>query len=367
MARKRKTDADQVEEELTAEPKRKAPEKVTRRDLLSTGSTLLNLACSGNPFGGFLKGKYYYLVGDSTSGKTFLSMSCFAEASVNRQFKGHRFIYDNSEDGCLMDIPRLFGQAVADRIEAPRKDKEGGPVYSGTIEELYYHLDDAIADGRPFIYVLDSMDALDSDAARDKFDEWKKAHDEGKEAAGSYGDGKAKMNSQFLRTVTNRLRDTGSILVIVSQTRDDIGPGYATKTRSGGRALKFYATVEVWSSLAGAIKKTVRKIEREIGVHVKLQVRKNRITGKRPTVQTDIFPSYGIDDIGTCIDYLIKEGWWTRTKNSIVASEFGLTGTREKIIKHVETEGKHRELQAIVGACWKEIEDACDLKRPSRY
>ena len=78
--------------------------KVSRRDLLSTGSTLLNLACSENPFGGFLKGKYYLLVGDSDSGKTFLSMSCFAEAMIQKPFKNYRLIYDYVEDGMLMHM-----------------------------------------------------------------------------------------------------------------------------------------------------------------------------------------------------------------------------------------------------------------------
>jgi len=78
-------------------------EVLTAKDYLSTGSTLLNLACTGFPERGFIKGHYYFIVGDSTSGKTWLSLTCLAEASINPNFKNYRFIYDNAEDGALMN------------------------------------------------------------------------------------------------------------------------------------------------------------------------------------------------------------------------------------------------------------------------
>lgn len=365
MAKTTKQKASEVEE--ATQPEKPIPTKVSRRDILSTGSTLLNLACSGNPFGGFLKGKYYLLVGDSDSGKTFLSMSCFAEATVNKHFKDYRLIYDNVEDGCLMDIEGLFGKAAAERIEPPSKDEDGTPVYSRTVEELYYHLDDAIKDGRPFIYVDDSMDALSSDYEGEKFDQHKDAHRKGRAAPGSYGDGKAKINSTSLRRIINRLPETGSILIIVSQTRDNLGFGFDKKTRSGGHALAFYATLQIWSSINGQIKKTVKGKERAIGVHAGLKVKRNRITGKRREVEVDIYPDYGIDDIGTCVDYLVEEKWWAKKKQSIEAREFGTTATREKLIRMIEEKGWENELRSAVGKCWKEVEKASAPARKARY
>ncbi|RLF30292.1 MAG: hypothetical protein DRN14_00100 [Thermoplasmata archaeon] len=344
--------------------------EVSRRNLLSSGSTLLNLACSNNPFGAFLKGKYYFLVGDSTSGKTFLAMTCFAEALISSQFKNYRLIYDNVEDGCLLDLEKLFNAEVRDRVEPPEMG-EDGPVYSYLVEEFYYHVDDAIErakkDGRPFVYVLDSMDSLTSESETDKFEQHKDAHRKGKDTPGSYGDGKAKRNSEGLRKVLKGLRDTGSILIIISQTRDNIGFGFEKKTRSGGHALKFYATVEIWSSLAGAIKKTVKGRDRQIGIHVKLKVKKNRITGESHEVQTDIYPSYGIDDIGSCIDYLVAEKWWMKKKSLIEAPEFEVTLTRQKLIAHIEENGLSRKLQRVVGECWNDVREACDIHRQGRY
>jgi len=358
--------------------------KVTRRDLLSTGSTLLNLACSDNPFGGFLKGQYYFLVGDSASGKTFLSMTCFAEAVLNKQFNDYRFIYDNVENGCLMDVKGLFGKAVESRIEYPGgRNKEGVPVFSTTIEEFYYNLDDAVKVGKPFIYVLDSMDALTSEYEGKKFDQNKKAFvkrrrrgeapvkDEGaekeEEVTGSYGDGKAKKNSENIRIAINSLRKSGSILILLSQTRDNFASYGEKKTRAGGRALKFYATVEIWSRVLGQIHKTINGKKRSIGVNVGLTIKKNRITGKTYSVETDIYPSYGIDDVGTCVDYLVEEKHWATEKQSIVASEFDVTATRDKLIRVIEERKLENELRTVVGKIWREIEEASKPQRKARY
>jgi len=352
----------------TSEKESPKASKPARRDMLSTGSTLLNLACSGNPFGGFVKGKYYYLVGDSTSGKTFLSMTCFAEAMIHRHFKNYRLVYDNVEDGMLMDVEKLFGKAVGKRIEAPSKDKAGNPVFSYTIEEFYYHLDDLIKEGKPFIYVLDSMDGLSSTAELEKFDAHKKAYRSKEKSPGSYGDGKAKKNSEGIRKVLNDLRNSGSILIIISQTRDSLGTGFSPKTHSGGHALEFYATLQLWTSIAEQIKKTVRNKARNIGVKVKIKTKKNRITGKTGEVQIAIYPSYGIDDIGTCVDYLVSEKWWKcPTKQTIEAGEFDITASREALIQKIEKEGWEDELRSIVGKCWKEIEAASNPNRKNKY
>jgi len=344
-----------------------APAKLSRRDLLSTGSTLVNLACSDNPYGGFLKGKYYFIVGDSASGKTFFSMSCFAEATLNHHFKGYRFIYDNIEDGCLIDLEKMFNEEVADRMEPPVVDENGEPIYSSTLEEFYYHLEDIIKEGKPFIYVLDSMDALTSEQEEDKFDEQKKAFEKGTQTAGSYGDGKAKINSSHIRRVIRGVRETGSILIILCQTRDNLGFGFEKKTRSGGRALKFYATVELWTTIIKSIKKKVMNKDREIGVRIEVQVKKNRITGRRLSVEVAIYPSYGIDDTTSCIEYLVSEGWWKVSKQKIEATEFNKSMSMRKLIQYIEANGLLPQLRAIVGSCWAKVQEECSLRRKKRY
>lgn len=339
----------------------------TREDFVGTGSTLLNLACSGRAFGGFAKGHYYLFVGDSSSGKTFDCLTCFAEAANNPAFDNYRLIYDDVEHGALMDFEKFFGSKTAKRVEPPTLDDKGQPEYSSTAEEFYYHLDDVLKEGKPFIYVLDSENALSSGSEESKFAEQKEAHDKGKEAAGSYGDGKAKTHSQNLRRICAALRDTKSILIIISQTRDKLGFGFEKKTRSGGRALKFYATLEMWTSVEGKIKKTVAGKPRTIGVNTLVQVKKNRFTGKDRTISIDIYHSIGIDDIGANIDYLVEEKYWSATKGKIGAVDFGIVGSKEDIVSHVEQNGLEKKLAVLVARKWKEIEEACALVRKPRY
>jgi len=343
--------------------------RVKKLSFLSTGSTLLNLACTGNPYYGFAKGHFYFIVGDSISGKTFLALTCLAEASINPEFDDYRFIYDDGEGGALMNIERFFGSKVCARIEAPsysgtnRKE----PVYSTTIEEFYYHVDDALQKEKPFIYILDSMDSLSSEAEKKKFDETKAAYRKGKRESGSFGDGKAKKNSANLRQLLTPLLKKRSILIVINQTRDNLGFGFMKKTRSGGRALRFYATIELWSSSKRKISKIVKGKTRQLGVECCIQIKKNRITGKERTLTIPIYHSFGIDDIGSCVDYLIDEGHWKTQGKKIKASEFKFKGTRTNLIRYIEIEGIEKELRSIVANVWNEIEEACTISRKKRY
>ncbi len=344
--------------------KKKKRKKLSFKDFLSTGSTLLNLACTGKPYCGFAKGHYYFIVGDSVSGKTFLSLTCLAEASINPNFDNHRFIFDNAEDGAMMDVKKFFGEKVFRRLEWP------GRSCSHSIEEFYYHVDDALQREKPFIYILDSMDSLSSVAEKDKFNETKAAYRKGKQVAGSYGDGKAKINSANLRRIISSLKKEGqSILIIINQTRDSLGFGFEKKTRSGGHALRFYACIEMWSSIRKKIAKTIKGKKRQLGVECFIQIKKNRITGRERSLTIPIYHSFGIDDIGSCIDYLVEEEHWVQKKksNSIVATEFNFKSTKEKLVRYIEAEGMEKDLREIVADVWNEIEEACTVKRKRRY
>ncbi len=358
-------EAEKIKKELM----KKTPiHKLTEQDFLSTGSTLLNLCCTGNPFHGFAKGGYYLFAGDSASGKTFACLTCLAEASINPNFDNYRFIYDNSENGAFMNIEHFFGKRVLERMEPPSMDRKSRlPVFSSTVEEFYYHIDDAYREGKPFIYILDSMDSLASEAEIEKFSEQKEAHRKGRTISGSYNVNKAKENSANLRKVISILRKTGSILIIISQTRQNLGFGFKKKTRSGGDSLKFYANIEMWSSIREKIKKTIKGKTKQIGIQCQIQIEKNRFSGKERNCIIPIYHSYGIDDIGSCVDYLIQEGHWKKNKNSIVATEFNMQETRDKLIKRIEKKGAEKELRSLVGQVWNYIEDQCKLNRKKRY
>jgi len=338
---------------------------------LSSGSTLLNLAISDHPNCGFTKGGYFYFVGDSTSGKTWLSLTCFAESTLNKDFKDYRLIFDDVEGGALMNIEDYFGAGVAKRMETPQKDPKK-PLCSETVEDFYYNITDAIEAEKPFIYVLDSQDALGSKAAGKKFAEHKKAAQTGKEEPGSYGDGKAKYHSEHIREVLAGLRRTKSILIIIGQTRDNLGFGFEKKTRSGGKALRFYANVELWSSVGFKIKKKVRGKDRTIGANCIIEIKKNRVTGKTGkdrAVTVPIYYDLGIDDVGSCVDFLIAEGHWQKpTKGqTITADDIDFKGTRPRLIQFIEDEDLEMRVRKITGRVWREIEEESKVKRKKRY
>jgi len=339
--------------------------------LLSSGSTLLNIACSGNPVGAFLPGRYYLVVGDSSSGKTFTSTGICAECAHDPKFKKYRIVYDDAEHGNNIDIQKLFGEKTARKIEPPRLGEDNAPEYSYYIEDFYDNLNAALQKaedtGTSLLYILDSMDVLTSKAEEEKEAKNVEAREAGKDEVGSYGDGKAKYNSQHLRTAEKRLAKTGSILIIISQTRDSIQTnpfmrrfgGGQQKTRSGGHALKFYATLEVWTSRIETLKRNALGKERQVGIQVKAQVKKNRLTGQEPAVEFPIYYAYGIDDVGSCIDFLIEEkviGKMTQASKDQLAHDYDDGGE------------KMEELRQMVWDRWQEIaRESNRVERRVRY
>lgn len=362
-------DDDDVDEAKAMLTKRKRPKKLDPKRLLSSGSTLINLAATGHPDGCYVKSCYHLFVGDSQSGKTWLCLQALAEAAKSKRFKKYRMIYDASENGALMDMRFYFGDGVADRLEAPAYDADEQPMYSETVEQMYDNLRDAIDDGQPFIYVLDSMDMLGTEASDDKELAQMNQRRKGKTVEGSYGDGKAKINSTRLRRVVSKLQRNDSLLIIIAQTRDKLGammPG-AGKTRSGGHALTFYATTELWTAKEKPIKKTVRGKLRPVGINIKVRLKKNRTEGKDRTVVIPILHGYGVDDVGSCIDYLIVEKHWSKGKSGIKASEFDFVGSKDDLIEYIESNNCEPELRQIVADVWMDIEDQSAPKRKSRY
>lgn len=339
---------------------------------LSTGSTMLNLAYSDHPRFGFIPGNYYFLVGDSTSGKTWLSMTCFAESRLHPNFEDYELHFDDVENGALMDIERFFGKKVA---------KDLVPHQSETIQDFYRNLYDLLViKKKKIIYVLDSQDALDDIAAKLKFKQQKVAAESGQKEKGSYGMGKAKYHSENIRWVMSGLRKTGSILIIIGQTRDNVDMfSFEKKTRSGGKSLRFYAAVETWTELGKKITKPIRGKERSIGINVIATVKKNRITGKIGKERAAVIPiyhSFGIDDVGSMVDFMISEEGFKllkkrdekNRKRYRLPEGVDFAGTRGEIIKFVEDNDAVRVLQDMVAVVWKDIEEECKLVgRKRRY
>lgn len=326
---------------------------------ISTGSTILNLALSDTIYGGIKTGKMMNLIGDSSAGKTLLSLSCLARACHQKGLEKHKKYYDDVEASAEFNLEALFGKKAADEIVSPYE--EGGR--SESIEQFYFTIDTLLDKGEPFIYILDSMDALSTNSEEELFDNNKKAFEANKAGKQSYGDGKAKINSQSLRQIMGRLQDTDSALIIVSQTRDNIGDMYNPKIRAGGKSLKFYASYEVWLSLAGKLKTTVNGTERVTGVQSKAKITKNKVTGKFQEVEFPIYYSCGVDDLGGCVDWLCEEGVWKKAaKGGYIDSPYG-NKRKEDLIQLIYKEKKGKEVRELMQAQWDKIIEACKVNR----
>lgn len=333
----------------------------------STGSTLLNLACADKTKGAFKPGTMVNIIGDSHAGKTFLALSVLAEACYNDAFSGYDLIYDDAEAANDINIEKMFGSGLAERIISPgkaEKDEEGCDIPSSTIQDFQRHVMKSFNRERPFIYVLDSLDSITSVEEQDRFDKVA----EGKEVKGSYKMEKAKALGELLRNICRKLRSTKSLLIIVSQTRQNINPmSFSPKTRSGGDALRFYAAIEMWLGLAEKHHKGVEGRKREIGVKTKVRIKKNKLTGKNRDAEFSIYYDYGIDDIGSSINFMVDEGFWTKKGEKINAKDLDILATERKLISEIERRGMERKLRKAVGRAWMEIEEKMRLGRKPKY
>lgn len=352
-------------------------------DFVSSGSTLLNLALTNHPDCGWKLGRMANIIGDSGAGKTVLCVTGLAETANNDKKKDVALLFDDAENAFEFNVRKMFGRKTEERLEQidPPSDN---------IEQFGDNLSDAVKQGDPFVYVLDSFDSLGCEDDT-KHIESERLIRQGKskgKSKGSYGTAKPKLASQLLREECGKLSQSKGALLIISQTRDNLSPfSFEKKTRSGGRALKFYATHEVWVIYTGAIKQR----DRLVGAETELKVRKNKITGKKRSIKLQIFDDYGVDDIGSCVDFLIEEKWWsfggkdeaakkkvarkdadeTSSKGKLIDTKGDLgdypSMSRAKLIATIEEDELHDELKKAVAACWWDIEESLKPKRKAKY
>jgi len=351
----KKTTAEQIEERNTEPVSVKKQSKKTS-DLIPTGCTLLNLACSDNYKAGFGLGKIINIIGDTSAGKTFLALTIFAEVVKESRFDNFVLAYDDVEEANEFDIEYLFGKKTFDRIDQGFR--------SFTIEDLYDNIYYLLDQGHPFIYVLDSFDALTSEAGVALAEENRKLRAKDKPTKGSYGDGKPKAFSDFCKLTVGKLAQNNSLIIIISQTRDNIGFGaqFKPKTRSGGKALGFYSTHELWLSVAKARK----ELDLKIGNDVMVKLTKNKMTGKHRAVYFPIYYDYGIDDIQACVDYLMDRKHWKGTGAKVNAVEFEVEMSVKNLILYIEENNFEGRLRKIVSTVWLAHEEAVRMDHRKR-
>lgn len=301
-------------------------------EFFSTGCMLLDCALGF----GWPVGKIINIVGDKSTGKTQLAVEAFA--NFCRHFPEGYMDYMEAE--AAFDIP--YAQKVGLPVDRLMIHDD-----IDTVEQFFKALE-KICDRKessPTLVVLDSLDSL-SDAEELNTDV-------GKSSSMAK---KARLMSQLFRRLVRKCKASRTTVIIISQVRDKINVMFGRKhTRSGGKALDFYAALVLYLAEVGKIYKTKTGIKRPIGVKIKAKVDKNKVAEPFRECQFPIIFNYGIDDIQAAIDWLVEVG------EAGVLEDIGLgkkpTSVRiEKVTKEYGFNELRKELGGAVRDVWQDIE-----------
>jgi recombination protein RecA len=298
----------------------KQRERVPLR-FFSSGCTPLDLVLGG----GFPLGRMSNIIGDKSSGKTLLAIEACANFDIT--FPEGKMYYHEAEAAFDDDYARRLGMPV-DRITFIRD--------IDTVEVMFEKLLEILQENNEILYIIDSLDAISD-----------KSEKERKIDAGSYGGDKPKKMSELFRRLAKSIENSQMHLMIISQERDKIGVTFGRKsTRSGGRALDFYASQILWLAEIGKIKRTIQKVDRKIGIEVKAKCEKNKVGLPFRECEIPILFGYGIDNITACLT-------WLKSVGRLEESGFTTIGT-ENIETELDLAKKVTDLTIQV---WNEIEE----------
>ena len=311
--------------------------------MVSTGSTLLDLAISGGRVrgGGIPGGVFVEVFGPSSAGKTVLL--CEIAGSVQR----------------------LGGSVRFDDPEA-RLNKTFAQLFDLDTEEIDYEMPDKVTEVFASIRkwepkttapihgtFTDSLAALSTDIEMDNED------------GDKMGMRRAKEFSEGLRKNARLLKQKNYIMVASNQVRENSDAGkYSVKYKStGGYAIGFYASLRLRASNPEKIKVKVkvagREVTRVIGVRTEFEVFKSSIWKPYRTAPVTIIFDYGIDDIRENLQF-IKDF----TKNTTyMVGDAKMDISLEKSIQMVEKMGLEEQLREEVIDLWQEIETKFEKER----
>jgi RecA/RadA recombinase len=292
-------------------------EYLMKENFARTGCLLLDLVVGGGVGLGFPYGTMVNIVGDKSSGKTFLGWEILA-ANYHTYKDKLKFNYDGAEFGDTFNTEDLYGVDLQGHKNNANLTSEMVETFDGNTSIF---LDGIRSVNQKGIYILDSLDGLSD---KDKEDQEKKFKDMATKGnakeAGSYNTGTAShLSKQYFRTKTGKLKKKNALLLIISQVREKIGVSFGKKHyRAGGKAMDFYAHTCLW--LANLLK--IKKNGRVVGVVVKAVTEKSKTPRPYRSCIFTIFFDYGVDDIGTSLDYLYdlrsEEGKLLVAANNII-------------------------------------------------
>jgi len=260
---------------------------------ISTGSELLDLIIGGGGWGPF--GKVVNIIGDSSSGKTFVACEAIYQGKKILKDK-LKIRYNDAESGFNFNTMDLYGYSMTDYLtQTPTIES-----FASDLQQFCKTIN--VAKGEYGIYVVDSFDGLASDADIEEFDKRLDAHEKGKTYdKGSYDMSKQKFSSKLFRTLSQTIESSNVLLIIISQIRDNIGVSFGQQWKiSGGQALKFYSTIRLFLQ---SVDKFIVE-DRQIGYTVKCTGMKVRSKHPYREAIVNILFEYGLDNVSTNIDYI---------------------------------------------------------------
>jgi len=251
---------------------------------ISTGSLSLDMALG---IGGIPKGRIVEIYGPESSGKTTVALHCVAEAQKQ------------GGTAAFIDVEHALDPVYAANLGVDIDSLLVSQPDSG--EQALEIAEALVRSGAIDIIVIDSVAALVT-----------KAEIEG-EMGDSHVGQLARLMSQAMRKLTGALSKSNCCAIFINQLREKIGVLYGNpETTTGGRALKFYASVRI------DIRKTevIKNGSEPIGSRTRAKVVKNKVAPPFKEAEFDVMYGKGISkvgelvDMGTKLEVLKRSGAW---------------------------------------------------------
>jgi recombination protein RecA len=258
-------------------------------DALTTGSIGLNAALG---IGGLPRGRIIEVFGPESSGKTTLALTVIAQA----QHKGEECAFIDAEHGMDPQYAKKLGVDI-NKLLISQPDNG---------EQAMQIVDALVRGGKVGVIVVDSVAALTPRA----------------EIEGEVGEIKvgalARLMSQSMRMLTGSVAKSKTIVIFINQIRMTMMTfgGANPETTSGGKALKFYASVRLDIRKIASIKKG----EDQVGSRVRIKVVKNKVAAPFKQTELDVMFNEGFSREGELIALGEKFGIVTK---SGLSYEFG--------------------------------------------